>query len=233
MHPLGVRLSELPFRPRPPAGGERLRLLVAGRFVEKKGIEWALKAAGKLATERPVSVTIVGRSAGDNVTEEHIDQLCRQLSAAAEVRRLGLLPISQLRELAWDHHLFFAASVAATSGDQEGGAPVTAIEMQALGLGVVATSHCDLPHVLRQGVALSPERDVDDLVRQLKDWSDHPNLWMERVSRGRVHVEESLDSRIQASALAELYRAIVIRRDSLGQKQLQGVLGSAWIGGLV
>ena len=214
LHSLGVDLSELPFRPSLPSADGPLRLLAAGRFVEKKGIEFALTAARRLAAERPVSVTVVGE--GDSASQSRIDQLCADLATVAEVRRLGFMPITQLRELARDHHLFFAASVVAASGDQEGGAPVTAIEMQALGLGVVASSHCDLPYVLGQGGVLSPERDVDDLVRQLKDWSDHPELWAEKVHRGRRHVETRFNSRIQGAALAGIYRSVVDnqRKDS-------------------
>src|SRR6185295_16728292 len=57
---LGVRLDKLPFQPRQWRPGEKLRVLIAATFTEKKGIPYALEALGRLQHEVDLEITIIG-----------------------------------------------------------------------------------------------------------------------------------------------------------------------------
>ena len=126
------------------------------------------------------------------------------------VRLLGYQPHSVMLRYAYDSHLFLSPSVTAESGDTEGGAPVSIIEMAASGMLVVATFHCDIPQVIEHEKTglLAPERDVDALVQALQWLIDHPERWPQMQEASRRHVEKSFDARRQGQALGELYRQL-------------------------
>ncbi len=65
---------------------------------------------------------------------------------------MGYQPHSTLFAEAYRHHIFLSPSVTASTGDTEGGAPVSLIEMAATGMLIVSTTHCDIPEVIKHGV---------------------------------------------------------------------------------
>ncbi|MFX0206072.1 MAG: glycosyltransferase, partial [Candidatus Hodarchaeota archaeon] len=65
IHHLGVRVDEIPYRPRQWKPTEPLRVFIAASFREKKGIPYALEALGRLKATIPLEITIVG-DAGQN-----------------------------------------------------------------------------------------------------------------------------------------------------------------------
>ena len=60
VHHLGVRLEKIPFRPRQWHPGQRLRVLIAATFTEKKGIPYALAALADLQDALEFEATIIG-----------------------------------------------------------------------------------------------------------------------------------------------------------------------------
>lgn len=216
VHRLGVDLDRLAFRPRrPPVSGEATRILIAGTFREKKGIPDALRAVAALATDRPVSVTLVGDAAPREGAERaRIDTTLRETGLGDRVDRRGWVTHDELIELAYDHHLFLSPSRTAADGDTEGGAPVAIIEMAATGLPVVSTTHCDIPGVIRHRETgyLAPEGDVAEVAAGLRWWLDAPGSWEARLTAGRRHLEARFDGPRQGRALGEIYAELLERR---------------------
>ena len=66
-------------------------------------------------------------------------------------KMLGYQKPIVLWEQAYQHQVFLSPSVTASDGDTEGGSPVAIIEMQASGMPVIATTHCDIPSVIPAG----------------------------------------------------------------------------------
>ena len=215
VHHLGVRLEQLPFRPRTWRQGEALRVLIAGAFSEKKGIPLALEALGRVKRGVDLEVTIIG-DARANVAEsvaekQKILATIARHGLASRVRLLGYCPHSVMIEEAYRHHLFLSPSVTASNGATEGGAPVSIIEMAATGMPIVSTRHCDIPEVVQDRVTgmLADERDVEGLVGCIEALLAEPDSWASMLNAGRRRVEQEYSALTQGQRLACIYEEIV------------------------
>ena len=210
VHALGVDLDEIPFRPRRIAAGERLRVLLAASFREKKGLPVALRA---LALARRLGLDLEATLIGGAVTgqerreAQRIQTVLADPALAGRVRLLGFQPHGRLLNEAYGHHVFLSPSQVAADGDAEGGAPLAIIEMAASGMPVLSTKHCDIPNVLAEPNRrlLVPEGDVAALAEALvtlptEDWSD-------LTAANRRHVEDRFDARVLGGRLAAIYRS--------------------------
>jgi len=213
---LGVNLEAIPFTPPSWRTGKPLRVFMAARFEEKKGFPYALEAIGVLKKTRPdlkIDVTIVG---GAGETEESqkqlaaIDRMIKRYDLSDVVCTKGFCSHTEFLQMAASHDLFLSPSVVASSGDTEGGAPVSIIEMAAAGLVIVSTKHCDIPYVLgeKNRQILCEEKDVDALVEELIWLLDHSEVWPEMARENRLRVEEHFNLRRQGPALAKIYGEI-------------------------
>jgi colanic acid/amylovoran biosynthesis glycosyltransferase len=207
IHRLGVDLGRLPpFRSRTAAPG-RLRVLMAGSFREKKGFPDALEALGQLVRDGlDVSGTLIG-DAGPRDTAER-DRILASLRRAGledRIRLTGFQPHTRLLAEADAHDVFLSPSVTAADGDCEGGAPVSIIEMAAIGLPVLSTTHCDIPTVLGEPnrALLVPERDPEALARACHALLERD--WDVIARANRELVETELDARQQGERLAHAY----------------------------
>ncbi len=214
VHPLGVDLDRLAYRPRLRARGEPLRVLLAASFREKKGLPDAMRALGRIRKEVVLEITVIGEARN---TPEDQKEKARILEAVLEaglerhVRFLGYQCHDRLHEEAARHHVFLQPSRHASDGDSEGGAPVTLIEMAATGMPIVSTEHCDIPQVVLHGQTglLAPEGDVDALAAQLLWCARRPDAWRPMLDAGRVHIERQFDAAGQGLALADLYEDLL------------------------
>jgi colanic acid/amylovoran/stewartan biosynthesis glycosyltransferase WcaL/AmsK/CpsK len=205
---LGVDLTTIPFRPRIAASGERVLVLMAASFREKKGHEYALRAfaeARRRFLEAGGAVEL--RLIGDGELRSRIEGLIRELELGDSVRLLGAQPHDAFLEEALRCHLFLSPSVTATDGDTEGGAPVGLIEASATGMPVVASQHADIPEVVRHGETgwLAPERDVATLAAHLTALLQRPETWPPIGERGRRHIGAEYDLSSQAERLDAIY----------------------------
>jgi len=212
---LGVDLFNLPFRKPQRAQGDPLRILIAGRFSEKKGFKYALEAIGELLRKgRDIHVSIIGDATPHSNTIDEkkvILSTIEKYGMSSRVKLLGFKPHSYLIQSFCEHDVLLSPSVSAADGDSEGGAPVTIIEAVAAGLPVVSTYHCDIPYVVggNDGAFLAPERSVDVLCQKLDDLYKYPHLGREKSISARRHVEKNYDLVEQSVLLAEKYRSLV------------------------
>jgi len=215
VHHLGANLQTIDFKLRNWEPGEPLRVLIAGSFVEKKGIPIAIEALGRIKDRVELEITIIGDA---NPQERSKTEKGRILDALnrngleRHTRLLGYQPYSVLLAEGYRSHLFLSPSIVASDGDSEGGAPVSIIEMAASGMPVVSSTHCDIPEVLEDGVTglLADEGDVDGLVQRL-DWLlDHPDEWARIGSAARHYTEQEFDARTQGKRLAQHYQSLFL-----------------------
>jgi colanic acid/amylovoran biosynthesis glycosyltransferase len=106
--------------------------------------------------------------------------------------------------------VFLSPSVTASTGDTEGGAPVTILEMAATGMPVVSTTHCDIPGLFPATARrlLAEERDVEGLANHLRWLVEHPEDWIALVESTRTWIEQEFDANVQGERLADLYREV-------------------------
>ena len=213
IHRLGVDVRQIPVIPREVSKHGPLRLLMAARFTEKKGLPYGVEAFCRLAREEPrLHLTIVG-DAGDAKDGLRIRRRLLDLVAtsgvADRVRFTGLVSDTELRILAREHHVFLHPSVHARDGDAEGGHPVVITELAATGMPIIATRHCDIPEVVEdhQTGWLCEERDVDGLVAALREAVSHPDRLTAYGLNGRRLVEHKYD--VRRTTLDAVYREVL------------------------
>lgn len=209
---IGVDMSSLAFQQRHPS--RSLKVVMVGRFVEKKGLEDGLRACS-IARSNGVdlSVTIIGGAdehdeAGKRI-ESELKALARQPNLVGAVDFVGFLPLDQTRRVVQAHNVFLCPSKHSDSGDAEGGSPVILTEAMAMGLICLGTRHCDIPELIHpdQTGFLCDEGDIDGLAEALcrlgagSDQGDISEL-------GRRHIEESFSQAKQLRRLAEIYQSM-------------------------
>ncbi len=214
VHHLGIAIDNISYKPRLLGNNKTLRVLIAASFHEKKGIPYALEALAKLRKTVPLEITIIGgasREGRSRYENNRIMDVIRFNNLGPSVRFLGYQPFSTLLREAYGHHIFLSPSVTALDGDNEGGAPITIIEMMATGMPVVSTSHCDIPEVVKYGIDdwLVGERDIEGLSKRLQWLIDHHAEWEKFLKLGRHHIETEFSAVRQGERLAGIYREIL------------------------
>ncbi|HVS81258.1 MAG TPA: glycosyltransferase [Pyrinomonadaceae bacterium] len=211
---IGVDLSALTFVPK--TFSQPLRIVMVGRFTEKKGLADGLQAC-IAARSRGVDlgVTIIGDTLQDDAAGMRIKRELAKLAQEPELfGRLeftGFLPLEKTREIIRAHDVFLCPSRHAASGDAEGGSPVSLTEAMALGLICVGTRHCDIPEVIVHGQTgyLCAEGDVAGMAEIIYRLTQDPCDAMNFSAQGRKHVEERFSIETQLQRLSDGYSSLV------------------------
>ena len=212
---LGINPETIPFIPRNLNTDQKVKIMIAGTFREKKGITYALEACAKVASRcRNIEITLIGdagRSQREIDYKKEILAIMDSPDLAERVNYRGFLPYPDFIEEAKNNHIFLSPSIHPSDGETEGGAPVALIEMSAYGMPIVSTFHCDIPEVVLDGKSgfLVPEKDSDALAERLEHLINHPELWEPMGRAGRKHIEEEFNIVKQAAKLEEIYDSLM------------------------
>ncbi len=212
VHPLGVDVDSLPWQPRVLKPGQPLKLLFAGTFREKKGIQYVLEGVA-LAHRRGVNLHLdlvaeaMGKS-GDEETRDATFTSIRRLGIEHVVTYSPLLPFRALLRLSLNCHLFLAPSVTAANGDCEG-TPFVLQQMMATGMPAIATVHSDIPFIFGDlKHLLVPERDSRAIADRLQLYAESPDRLIEDGMAMRERIRSAFDVRRCAAHLAEVYKSV-------------------------
>lgn len=212
---LGIDCEKIPFIPRKMVDGQKVKILIAGTFREKKGITYALEACARLVPKyKNIEVTLIGdagRSQREINYKKEITTIIDSRNIADKVNYLGFLPYPAFIEEAQNNHIFLSPSIHPSDGETEGGAPVALIEMSAYGMPIVSTFHCDIPEVVIDGESgfLVKEKDTNGLAERLEHLITHPELWESMGRTGRKHIEEEFNIVTQAAKLEAFYDSVL------------------------
>jgi colanic acid/amylovoran biosynthesis glycosyltransferase len=213
---LGVDVDRIKFVPRRLEGDE-FRILIAGNFVEKKGIPYAVEAFGRVKQNNPginMKLTIIGDSPATEEGKKEktkIRNVMQKYSLVECTNMLGYQPHSTFLDEIYNNHIFISPSIHAANRDTEGGLPVAIIEASASGMIVLSTNHCDIPEAVLNGESgyLVPERDVNSLVNKLEYLVSRPDIWESMGKRGRRHIEENYNVITQVQKLEKIYDVVL------------------------
>jgi len=198
VHRLGVDLSR--FVPTVREDGP-VRALMVGRFVEKKGFGYALRAFARVHREYPEATA---RIIGDGPLGPDLRRLVRDLGVDAAVTFLGSVDSDGVLAEMHRATVLLAPSVVARNLDRESGVIVIK-EAAACGLPTVGTWHGGIPEIIedeRTGY-LVPERDVDLLAARLRDLAAAPALGRELCAEARLKMEREYDTVVQNRCLED------------------------------
>ena len=207
VHRMGIDCSKFSFSPRLLDTDRPIRLLSIARLVEKKGLEYGIRAVAKLARSHQ---NIEYQIAGDGSLQSKLEQLIQELDVKDKVKLLGWKKQSEILELLNGADILLAPSVTSQNGDREG-IPVTLMEAMARGLPVLSTQHSGIPELVQDGISgfLVPERDVDALADKLDYLISHPEDWAKMGRAGRAFVEENYDINKLNDRLEEIYQQLL------------------------
>ncbi len=202
VHRMGIDPERFAFLERRPEPGHPVELITISRLVEKKGVEYGIRAVAQLvARRRDVHYTIIG----DGPLRGDLEALIGRLEMGGRITVLGSRNHDAVLANLNRSHIAVAPSVTSQDGDQEG-IPVSLMEAMATGMPVVSTIHSGIPELVHDGVSgrLVPERDADALARALEALIDHPEDWPAMGRAARQQVVEHFDIRVLNDRLVTL-----------------------------
>ena len=207
LYQLGIDLSAF----RRAARGPVPRIAMIGRFVEKKGFEYGLRAfASCLARGIRAELVLVG--AGER--EASYRALAADLLISEHVRFAGVLAPAAVAALLSETDVLMAPSVVGAGGDRESGVIVVK-EASASQVAVIGSEHGGIPEIIDEGRTgfLVPERDVAALSERLSMLLADRALAERFGAEGRAKMEREYDLSSRVQALEAHYdEAIALKR---------------------
>lgn len=208
---LGVNCSHLDAQPRNLLPGHPLRVLLAARMTEKKGIPDAVRAVAIAARQIPIELTIVGGPAPGRTGREEKRNIWKAIQASGiggRVQLRGPVSYPELFRIAAGHHVLLQPSRTSSTGDTEGGIPVSLIELGGTGMPAVSTRHADIPEVVLDGETgfLTEEGAVDTQADALIRLATTPGLIRRMGQAMARHVARGFQQAACLAQLAQHYR---------------------------
>jgi colanic acid/amylovoran biosynthesis glycosyltransferase len=183
-------------------------IMFIGLEREKKGAIYAAEAFSRAARFHDhIRLHLLG----DGRYCRKVQEIISSAGLSEKVTFHGYVPVKRYQELLVQMNCVLAPSVTARDGDTEGGAPVSVIEAQAIGIPVIGSTHCDIPEiVLNQKTGLlSPERDVASLANDLTTLIGNEQLQKSFGIAAIEHIRNQHDIKKQVQKITDVYKEIV------------------------
>ncbi|MDH4130243.1 MAG: glycosyltransferase [Gemmatimonadota bacterium] len=195
VHRLGIDLSRFAPGERP---ADEFRVVMVGRFVEKKGFEYGIAAFAEVAREDPrLRLTVVG----EGERGPALRRLAASQGLGDRITFTGTLPPERIAALLATSHVLLAPSVVDRRGDRESGLIVVK-EAGACEAVAIGTRHGGIPEIIDDGVtgSLVPERDAGAMAARLRELVRDPALWkrLGAATRHKMLREYDLDQRVRS-----------------------------------
>ena len=183
---LSIATKKIPFRERRLAG-RTLRLLSVGRLVEKKGLEFGIRAVTAFQAANP-GLKVEYRIIGDGPLRGALERLTAELEATGIVQFLGAQTGAEVMRGMHDSDIYLLPSLMEQAG-------YVLLEAQASGLPVVATRVGGVPEMIREGRSglLVQTGNAPAMTAGLQDMVARAATWGMMGEEGRRHVEDQFD----------------------------------------
>lgn len=158
------------------------------RLVEKKGIEYAIRAiADVVKADTNIHYTIVG----DGQLKEDLISLVKELGVKKYITFMGNQPHDAIPQFLHNADIFLSPSITAVDGNHEGIAN-SLKEAMASGALAIATDHAGTNELIQDGISgfLVPERDSHALADTIRYLIAHPEIWNTMRLFGQQIIQE-------------------------------------------
>jgi len=180
------------------------RILAVGRFVEKKGFPYLVRACRVLRDKgHAFRCDIIGRPDRDS---EAVRRLIEEWNLGETVFVRGALTHDELKDLYERCTICCLPCIVAADGDRDG-IPNVLVEAMAMRLPVVATDVSAIPELIEDGAngLLVPEKDVPALARALERPLEDAALRRKLADAAYETVRGSFDAERTTGALKDLF----------------------------
>jgi colanic acid/amylovoran biosynthesis glycosyltransferase len=176
-------------------------VVFVGRFVEKKGCEYLIRALAQLRSQ---GLKARGVLVGDGPLRSGLERLADE--SGAQVDFTGFLPLSEVKDWLARASVVAVPSVTASNGDSEG-LPTVILEAQAMGTPVIVTRHAGNVEGVSAGrtALVVGERDVGALADAVRFFLQDGDAVERFGAAGRAFVESRFGIAGQARGLEDLY----------------------------
>jgi colanic acid/amylovoran biosynthesis glycosyltransferase len=176
---------------------------MVGRFIEKKGFEYGVRAFAQ-ALQRGARGELV--LIGNGEREAKLRALVEELQIGHAVHFAGVLASHDVAKLLSESDVLMAPSVVAIDGNRESGV-IALKEGSAAGLAVLGTYHGGIPEIIDDGVTgyLVAERDVATLGERLHRLLSDRALCEQLGRAGRAKMEREYDVDLQVKGELESF----------------------------
>jgi len=202
VHRMGIDVNRFSFRTRV-VDKEPINLVTVCRLVEKKGVEFGIRAVADYLAKYSVPA-VQYKIAGDGPLFKELEKLITKLEMQGSIQLLGWKDQDEVTALMEEADIYLGPSVTSKEGDQEG-IPVVLMEAMAKGLIVCATDHSGIPELIEDSVTgyLVPESDAQALSAKLHYVITHQDQWVEISKQGhnkvsRVYNIQGLNDRLES-----------------------------------
>ena len=207
VHHMGIDCDRFSFEPRSLQSDQTIRLISVCRLVEKKGMQYSIRAIAKLVeTYKFIEYNIVG----DGFQYEYLKNLIYELNAEKYINLVGWKKQDEVVKILRSSDIFIAPSITTSDGDQEG-IPVAIMEAMAMGMPIVSTLHSGIPELVQDEISgfLVPEKDVEILCTKLAFLVENSDLWTELGRAGRHYIEKNYNINILNDNLENIFKELM------------------------
>lgn len=197
---LGIDLEKFAPGARDPA---QPSVVMIGRFVEKKGFEYGLRAfADQVARGAPGHLTVIG----DGEREARLRGIVAECGIGARVTFTGAVPSAEVQRHLRSADILMCPSVTGVDGDRESGL-IVAKEASASQVVPLGTWHGGIHEIIDDGVTgfLVPERNVTALSDRLGRLLNDAALRQRLGAAARAKMEREYDIRERLARLEDHY----------------------------
>ncbi|MGM1050389.1 MAG: glycosyltransferase [Bacillota bacterium] len=207
VHRMGIDTEKFTFKSRDLKKNEAVKLVSVARLVEKKGIEYGIRAVANVISQYP---NMEYRIVGDGPLRTELQALINQLGIGKHVQLLGWREQDEVIQILQDAHIFLAPSVTASDGDQEG-IPVVLMESLSMGIPVISTLHSGIPELIQHEISgyLVPERDTQALAETIKQLTSNHDEWLTMGQKGREYVDEHYNIHTLNNRLIKTFKKVI------------------------
>jgi glycosyltransferase involved in cell wall biosynthesis len=180
-------------------------ILFAGRLVERKGVEYLIRAFKEIVREIPSDLFIVG----EGPEQEKLERIAKELGLTGKVQFKGKVSQTDLESLYSQCNVFVLPAIIDSKGDTEG-LGVVLLEAMSYKKPVVASNLGGITDIVKDGDTglLVPEKDPHNLAEAIKSILREPSLASNLGKRGYDHVQKHFSWERIISCWTALYGGV-------------------------